>query len=102
MEKPRSAGPAGDIGNAPTRPIQEEIDPSSVDVIPAVLRELARTPEIFVAGVARAFDTTQIGPGTSLGAYRILSRVGKGGRLRRSRIPYATERSTVCTLKMFA
>lgn len=78
-EKPRSAGPADELGNAPTRPIREGIEPSSAEAVPEVIRELARSPEVFVGCGTLAFDTTQVAPGTSLGPYHILSRLGRGG-----------------------
>jgi predicted ATPase/serine/threonine protein kinase/Tfp pilus assembly protein PilF len=78
-EKPGSAGPADEVGNAPTSRIREETDPSCADAVPSVLRELAHAPEVLVESVALAFRTTQIARDTCVGPYKILSRLGRGG-----------------------
>jgi adenylate cyclase len=78
-EKPRSAGPADEVGNASTSPNREETLSSSAEVIPALLRELAHSPEILSGAAGPALDSVHLPPGACLGPYRIVTRLGSGG-----------------------
>ena len=75
----RSAGPADGVGSASTSPNREENVSSSAEVVPALLRELAHSPEIPSGAVGPALDAVHLPPGVCLGPYRIVARLGSGG-----------------------